>query len=779
MRERIKCMDGWRFIREDVGVRAASYRVVDAAFGETVSLPHTWNAVDGQDGGNDYYRGRCWYVKQLREIELDEEEELWIEFQGAAMMTSVYFNGRLVGEHNGGYSAFRANLTPWLEKENTLIVSVDNSAVRTVYPQKADFTFYGGIYRDVFLVRVPKRHIALGYYGGSGVKVTPEVKGNSAVVTAECWTENVADAAGRRTENAADALAKCRTENVTAAATVAVSILDAEGSVVTMAAAAIHDNYSKMELELDNVHLWDGREDPYLYTLCTELRDVNGEEILDRVETKFGCRTFSVDPQNGFFLNGRSYPLCGAARHQDRQGIGNALTPKMHEEDMRLLCEMGANTIRLAHYQHDQYFYDLADRYGMVVWAEIPYITEHMPQARENTISQMKELIVQNYNHPSIICWGLSNEITGSTGVTDDLVENHRILNDLCHAMDATRLTTMAHVFMLSPEEDLVTLPDIRSYNLYYGWYVGEMQDNDSWFDSYHAKHPDVAMGLSEYGADANPQYQSEKPVKGDWSESYQALYHEHMLEMWSRRPYIWAMHVWNMFDFGADGRDEGGKPGQNQKGLVTFDRKIKKDAFYIYKAYLSKEPFVHLCGRRYVDRSGDETEVKVYSNQPDVTLYVDGEVAGTLKADKIFRFRIPISGEHTIEARSGNCSDTIKIRKVAQANPEYCKPGGEVVNWFDRDDEIVREGYFSIKDSMGDVKAHPEANAVFDELIAPIQAKVVESYGDVAKNIQIPEEMQKMMDRMSVENTLKQMARMITPELIHKLNSRLNQIRK
>ena len=205
---------------------------------------------------------------------------------------------------------------------------------------------------------------------------------------------------------------------------------------------------------------------------------------------------------------------------------------------------MGANTVRLAHYQHDQYFYELADKYGMIVWAEIPYITEHMPEARENTVFQMKELIVQNYNHPSIICWALSNEITGTTGVTEDLMENHRILNDLCHEMDATRPTAMAHVFMLSPEEELVTLPDIRSYNLYYGWYVGELEDNDAWFDSYHEKHPDVAMGLSEYGADANPQYQSANPQKGDWSESYQALYHEHMLEMWSKRPYIWAMHV-------------------------------------------------------------------------------------------------------------------------------------------------------------------------------------------------------------------------------------------
>lgn len=755
MRNRIKCMDNWKFMKEDIGVGAAG-GLNDAAIGETVNLSHTWNAADGQDGGNDFYRGKCWYAKRLPKVEMAEDEELWMEFRGVAMMAAVYVNGRLAGKHDGGYSTFRVNLTPWLEEENTIVVSADNSAVRTVYPQKADFTFYGGIYRDVYLIQVPKAHFAMGYYGGDGLKVTPRVEGNDAKVTVEGWTENV-----------------------TGAATVKVSVSDAAGNVVAETMVPVSENSIKAETEIENVHLWDGKDDPYLYTLKAELKGGAETEILDRVETKFGCRTFSVDPQEGFFLNGRSYPLCGAARHQDRQGVGNALTPAMHEEDMQIMLEMGANAIRMAHYQHDQYFYELADKYGMIVWAEIPYITEHMPEARENTISQMTELIVQNYNHPSIVCWALSNEITGTTGVTEDLVENHRILNDLCHKLDSTRPTTMAHVFMLDTENELVTLPDIRSYNLYYGWYVGEMEDNDSWFDSYHERHPDVVMGLSEYGADANPQYQGANPQKGDWSEPYQALYHEHMLEMWSKRPYIWAMHVWNMFDFGADGRDEGGKPGQNQKGLVTFDRKIKKDAFYIYKAYLSKVPFVHLCGSRYVDRSETETEIKVYSNQPAVTLYVDGNEAGTLEADKVFKFTVTISGEHVIEAKAGACSDSMTIRKVDQANPDYRKAGGEVVNWFDRDDEIIREGYFSIKDSMGDVKANPAAMAVFDELIAPIQAKAVEAYGDVAKNIQIPEEMQKMMDRMSVENTLKQMANMITPELIHKLNSRLNQIAK
>jgi beta-galactosidase len=391
----------------------------------------------------------------------------------------------------------------------------------------------------------------------------------------------------------------------------------------------------------------------------------------------------------------------------------------------------------------------------------------------------MTELVVQNYNHPSIVCWALSNEITATGGVNDDMVANHHRLNDLVHQLDKTRPTSMAHVFMLDPNDPFVFLPDIRSYNLYFGWYVGDLEQNDSFFDSFHQAHPDTVIGLSEYGADANPAYQNGKPEKGDWSEGYQAIYHEHLLEMWSKRPYIWAMHCWNMFDFGADGRDEGGKPGQNQKGLVTIDRRTKKDAFYIYKAYLSSEPFVHLCGRRYVDRTEAETEIKVYSNQPAVTLLVDGKALETQTDNKIFRFRIPLTGTHTIQAVSGPLQDTMTIRKVEQTNESYTKPGTKVENWFDREDEIVKEGYFSIKDSMGAVKAHATAAAALNELLAPLQAKIIEAYGDVAKNVQIPPEMQAMMDRMSVEASLKQMGKLVTPAFVHKLNAALNAIKK
>ncbi|MGN1140764.1 MAG: glycoside hydrolase family 2 protein [Oliverpabstia sp.] len=738
----------WKFIKEDKGIEN-----LDFEEGFRVNLPHTWNAEDGQDGGNDYYRGKCWYMKELDIPMPDSNTEVWLEFRGVAMTADVYINEQKLAHHEGGYSTFRVNITDALNpvddssvmsvvSENRIEVSVDNSANRTVYPQKADFTFYGGIYRDVYLVTVPKVHFAMDYYGSPAIKVTPHLSENlsSAEVMVEAWISGSADGSVAFTVDGV-------TQSVTS-----------------------EDGYAQTVFHLENVHLWDGVNDPYLYTAKAELQ-VSG----DMVETTFGCRTFSIDAMKGFFLNGRNYPLCGAARHQDRQGIGNALTHKEHEEDLNLLMEMGANTVRLAHYQHDQYFYDLCDKAGLIVWAEIPYITEHMPEGRANTISQMTELVVQNYNHPSIICWGLSNEITATGGVSEDLIDNHRELNELCHSLDSTRPTTMAHVMMLDPNEEIVTLPDIRSYNLYYGWYVGNWDGNDQWFDEFHRAHSDTVMGLSEFGADANPTYQSAVPEQGDWSESYQAVYHEHMLEMWSKRPYIWAMHVWNMFDFGADGRDEGGKPGQNQKGLVTFDRKIKKDAFYIYKAYLSKEPFVHLCGSRYVDRTEDTTEIKVYSNQSEVTLYVDGKKFGTQTGDKIFIFHVPISGEHRIEVSSGKLKDQMVIRKAEQANLSYLKAGREVVNWFDKEELTVIEGYYSVKDTMAELKKSSEAAAV----LAPIQEKATAAYGDVAQNIQIPESLQRMMDQMTVEDSLKQMGSLITPEILKDINLALNQIKK
>ena len=340
-----------------------------------------------------------------------------------------------------------------------------------------------------------------------------------------------------------------------------------------------------------------------------------------------------------------------------------------------------------------------------------------------------------------------------ASAVNEDLLENHRLLNDLCHKSDTTRPTTMANVFMLEMDSPILEIPDINSYNLYFGWYLGELEQNDEFFDEYHAKYPDRVIGFSEYGADANPQYQSASPEKGDYTESYQAVYHEHMLQMIEARPWLWATHVWNLFDFAADGRDEGGKHGENQKGLVTFDRKTKKDAFYLYKAAWNKtENFVHLCGSRYADRTEDVTEIKVYSNQPEVTLLVDGKEFATQSGKTIFKFNVPITGEHMITAKAASCEDSITVKKVTEENPSYIFiKRTPVTNWFDAD-ELDPE-CFSINDKLADIKANPQAGAIIDQMMA----KGASERGDVADAVKDNPGLQRMMGRMTLVSLLKQ----------------------
>ena len=381
----------------------------------------------------------------------------------------------------------------------------------------------------------------------------------------------------------------------------------------------------------------------------------------------------------------------------------------------------------------------------------------------------------QCYNHPSVCCWGLSNEITVH-GMTEDLMENHRQLNDLCHGLDATRPTTMAHAFMLEQESPLIDVADLGSYNLYFGWYLGELEQNDSFLDEYHEKFPNRCMGFSEYGADANVQFQSSRPEQGDYSESYQCLYHEHIMHMIEERPWLWATHLWNLFDFAADGRDEGGKRGENQKGLVTFDRKLRKDAFYLYKAAWNKEePFVHLCGSRYVDRAEAETEIKVYSNQPAVTLTVDGTTVATQTGKTVFRFRIPISGEHTVTAKAGSCTDSITIRKTEQPNAAYrFGSTGSVANWFDEAD--FDSSCYSIRDTLGALQANPQAA----ELVNAIMAKATASRGDVAKSASQNASLQKMKAAMSLQSLLKKAGENVfSAETVKQLNAALQKIKK
>ena len=698
-----------------------------------VNLPHCWNAIDGQDGDNDYYRGTAYYAKTLNKSDLPEADRYYLEIRGANSSADVYLNGKCLAHHDGGYSTWRVDLTDSLEAVNILTIAVDNSANDRVYPQMADFTFYGGIYRDVNIICVNESHFDLDYYGGPGIAVTPEIKGNDADVTIETFVNVVAETTS---------------------------------------------NDTKAVLTIKDVTLWHGRRNPYLYTAKAEL--IEDETVLDNISARFGCRTFKIDPDNGFILNGEEYPLRGVSRHQDRWGKGNALSKEDHKEDIELIYELGATTIRLAHYQHDQYFYDLCDEYGLVIWAEIPYISKHMPTGRENTISQMKELITQNYNHPSIVVWGLSNEI-GIGGSDDDLLENHRILNDMCHEMDKTRLTTIAAVSMCKMDDPYLQIPDVVSYNHYFGWYGGETDMNGPWFDKFHKMHPNIPIGCSEYGCEALNWHTSE-PRQGDYTEEYQAYYHEELIKQFFTRKYMWATHVWNMFDFGADARNEGGENGQNHKGLVTIDRKYKKDAFYAYKAWLSDEKFVHLCGKRYIDRVEDITKVTVYSNLPEVELFANGVSVGKKTADDhFFYFEVKNVGETKLTAVAGEFKDESVIRKVDTFNEEYrLKEKGAILNWFDID---APEGYLSLNDKMSDVLATLQGKMLFMSLAGKLMGGKGKDGKMEAMGFEIGPDMMSMMGGFTVLRLFTLMGGMadikFTKEQLLDLNAKLNKIKK
>ena len=745
MRTIVNLNQDWLFVKDTSDITARA--------GEQIQLPHTWNALDGQDGGNDYFRGSCLYVKTLKKAELPQADLYYLEFRGANSSADVYVGGEKLAHHDGGYSTWRVDITAYIQEETEIAVVVDNAPNERVYPQMADFTFYGGLYRSVNLVCVNNAHFDLEYFGGNGLMITPTVEGKNAKVNVQVFVKNLKEGQ-----------------------TLAYAIYDKEENELQK----IQTTDTNVCFEIENVRLWNGRKDPYLY--CCEVEIVENGEVLDNVCNRFGCRSYQIDPERGFILNGEEYPLRGVSRHQDRLGVGNALLPEHHEEDIDLIMEVGATTIRLAHYQHDQYFYDLCDEKGLVIWAEIPYISKHMPTGRENTISQMKELIVQNYNHPCIVVWGLSNEIS-IAGADEDLLENHRILNDMVHEMDKTRFTTIAAVSMCKMEDPYLQIPDVVSYNHYFGWYGGDTSMNGPWFDKFHAMHPNIPIGCSEYGCEAL-NWHTSNPKQGDYTEEYQAYYHEELIKQLFTRKYMWATHVWNMFDFGADARAEGGENGQNHKGLVTMDRKYKKDAFYAYKAWLSDEPFVHLCGKRYVDRVEDVTKVTVYSNQPEVELFVNGESVGKKTApDHFFYFEVKNVGESVLVAKAGELTDEGKLRKVDEMNQEYIlKEKGAVLNWFD---VVEKEGRFSLNDKISDIMSSFRGKLWF----VKIGLKLKKAMGGGKKGekvkaggFELSEDMMQMMGGFTVLRLTSLVSMMnvsFTKEELLKMNKQLNRIRK
>ena len=732
----------WHFTNENPGIPTA-------VMGEAITLPHTWNAVDGQDGGNDYYRGTCWYTLALAKPAIPAGGKAVLQLDGAAMTAAVYLNGEKLAEHKGGYSTFRVDLTEHLKEENLLAISVDNSDNDTVYPQKADFTFYGGIYRDVTLHIVPAEHFALPANGAPALKVTP-------IVT--------------------DLAAKTAEVTVEAAVVGAQSVTFAlEGQSIT---APAENGTAKAVFTLDNARLWDGVDDPFLYTVSAKLD--NGEET----SARFGCRKFEFDPQKGFILNGRSYPLRGVSRHQDRLYKGNALSIDDHYEDAQMIKEVGANTIRLAHYQHSQDFYNACDSIGFAVWAEIPFISVFKPgeDAHAHCRREMTELIVQNYNHPSIMFWGISNEILIG-GISQELVERHHDLQKLCKELDPTRSTTIAHVSHTPTDGPMHHITDLESYNHYFGWYGGKIEDNGPWLDKFHAEHPDICLGVSEYGCEGIINWHSSTPQCKDYTEEYQAVYHEYMAQAFEDRPWIWASHVWNMFDFGCAARNEGGVAGRNNKGLVTIDRKTRKDSFYLYQAYWTKDPMVHINGRRYAQRAGETTEVKVYSNQDCVTLYLNGKEVGTQQAHRVFHFTVALAeGFNTLLAVAGSAKDSITLEKVEKEPacytlPEFNERQEGVANWFKQMGSLdlespmeFPEGYYNIKDSMAELAKNEEAFAIVAKAV-----KLVTNF-----DLKPGQGMWSMMSGMSPEH----MSGMISTDLLGdkflpSLNAQLIKIKK
>ena len=602
---------------------------VDKNSSRRVDLPHTWNAQDALSGKPDYKRGIGNYDKKLFIRSEWKGKRLFLRFEGANCVSNVFINGKQIGEHRGGYGAFIFEITDKVNygKDNTVLVRVNNGEQLDVMPLVGDFNFYGGIYRDVHLLVTEDICISPLDYASPGVylvqqQVDKKQAGILARINLSNGTEHPRQATLKLQVKEGDKVVYQADKNVTVAPHTKVQS-------------------EEMSFTLPNPHLWNGTEDPFMYqTVITLMKD--GKEI-DKVEQPLGLRYYTTDANQGFFLNGKHLPLHGVCRHQEWAEVGNALHPMHHEEDTRLMLEMGVNAIRLAHYPQAAYMYDLMDRNGIVTWAEIPFVGPggyadkgfvDQPSFRENGKEQLKEMVRQHFNHPSICFWGLFNELKENG---DNPLEYIKELNVLAHKEDPTRPTTSA-----SNQGGAINfITDNIAWNRYDGWYGATPATLASWLDKTHQSHPQIKIAISEYGAGASIYHQQDSLVQtspGSWwhPENWQTEYHIQNWKIISERPYVWGSFVWNMFDFGAAHRTEGDRPGINDKGLVTHNSKVKKDAFYFYKANWNPEPMVYIAGRRSVNRVKPVTEVQVFSNCAEVTLKVNNQLAGKMQPDGV-----------------------------------------------------------------------------------------------------------------------------------------------
>ena len=767
MSKRINLNSSWQFTK-----KACKFEDLKKQKFDKVNIPHTWNAKDGQDGGDDYHRGLCWYTKTFN-FTPKKDKEIYIEFEAVNSVADVYLNGKHLGQHRGGYSAFRFDITDAVKDgQNTLVVGADNSHIEDVYPMFADFTFYGGIYRDVNLIITDSVHFELMDYASCGVYVSQK---------------NVTD---KKAELEVRALISNseKKEGIT----LNINLKDENGNSVSSKSQKVNGKEKSEIVESLTVNdpvLWNGTENPYLYTLEAEL--VSQGETIDMLSIPTGLRYFKFDGDKGFMLNGKRCRLNGVSRHQDREHVGNALTRKHQIEDMALIKEVGANSIRLAHYQHNQYFYDLCDKEGMVVWAEIPYIsrTSEVEDYAKNAVSQMKELVKQSYNHPSIVMWGVQNEI-GMFPDEKPLTEIVNTMDEVVKEMDITRVTTQAQVMMIKENDPANWETDIVAFNQYHGWYVGETEGYDKFINDFRKANPHKCMGYSEYGAEGILKWHTDEPKVKDYTEEYHAKFHEEVMAIFNKYDFIWGTYVWNMFDFGSDMRDEGGIKGRNNKGLVTFDRKVKKDAFYFYKSLWSEKPVIHICSKRFIKRHTDIIKIKVYSNQGDVTLSNNGTQIKTLKSkSNIYVFEVElIKGKNKVSVSASGMTDTAVFKKVNKPEQKYIIPasekekgismdfltdGGEenVKNWFndlmetgEKAPELdIKEGYFSVKDKLKDIMANSEGEAFMRSNLKPL----------------VEHSMFKMIKGGSLKDLQKFQPDVLTDALLYKINEGLNKIKK
>ncbi len=725
-----------------------------------VNVPHTWNNIDGQNGGNNYYRGLCWYNKTIKIKKHDGR--IFLEFEGINSIATVLLNSTLLGIHKGGYSTFRYDITNLAhEGDNLLIVGADNSHNEEVYPLMADFTFYGGIYRNASIIYTNNVCFDLDHFGSTGVYVSQtNITKEKAEFKVDTYLKNYTDDV--------EVIVKVNIKNNNNK-----SLLSQSKSILLS-----KNNHIEFEFALENPHLWNGKIDPYLHTVNVDL--IINDVIIDSRNINTGFRSFTVD-DTFVYLNGQKIKLNGVSRHQDRWGVGNALTNKMHDEDMEFIKEIGANSIRLAHYQQAQYFYDLCDKEGMIVWAEIPYISISSKTDKKgtNALSQMEELIKQNYNHSSIVMWGVQNEITiqGKRNNLEEIVQN---LHDLAKELDPYRFTTQAQVAFLPSNDPLNDVTDLIASNQYFGWYMGEAEDFIPYLEEYRKNTPNRPIGLSEYGAEGIIKYHTDNPVCKDYTEEYHALWHEKVYTILSNTDFVWGTYVWNMFSFAADARDEGGVKGLNNKGLVTIDRKIRKDAFYYYKAKWNKTPMIHLCSKRFVERHNKDIELKAYSNLGEVKFYLNGTLVDTvLSDDVVFTTKVTlVDGENKVLVTSANENDETIFITVDAPNPEYTVPKADQGkgmfsfedsgNWFDEitDEDKATEinpAYFSIDDQIGDILDNKEGLELFQKYM---QSFIDHPMFEMAKGFSI-----KMLTKFD-KNA-------IPEELVIILNKKLQKIKK